>query len=165
MRTFKHILAVLGMSLLVPVLMFEEWGWEPLARAAAQLARLPLWARLEWRIRALPPWAAVLVFFLPILLLLPVKLCGLFLLGRGYGMAAVGVLLAAKVVGTAIVARLFQLVEPTLMQIPFFARWFPRWVAWKNAVLARARDSAPMRGSRRAREAARHWWRGLRAAR
>ena len=44
--------------LLVPLLLFEEWGWAPLAAQAAKLARLPLWARLEQRVRAMPPWAA-----------------------------------------------------------------------------------------------------------
>ncbi|HEY2255544.1 MAG TPA: hypothetical protein VGI11_07890, partial [Variovorax sp.] len=68
----------------------------------------------------------------------------------------------AKVVGTAIVARLFQLVEPALMRIPLFARWYPPWIEWKNALLARAYESAPWRGAMGAREGLRRVWRRLR---
>ncbi len=141
MRILKKLLSILGMTLLVPVLLFEEWGWEPLARGAAKLARLRIWARLEAALRALPPWAAVLAFFLPVLMLLPVKLFGLFLLGEGHALSALLLLLAAKVVGTAIVARLFQLVEPALMQLPWFARFYPRWKTWKDGVLMQVRES------------------------
>jgi hypothetical protein len=54
--------------LLAPVfliLLFEEWGWEPLSRFFARLARLPLWAKLEDIITRLPPWGALLVFLYP----------------------------------------------------------------------------------------------------
>lgn len=161
--SIKKALSIAGMVLLVPVLLFEEWGWEPLARAVAQLARLPLWARLEQAIRKLPPRAAVALFLLPMLLLLPVKLCGLFLLGRGHAMSALGVLLAAKLVGTAVLARLFQLVQPALMQIPVFARWYPPWVIWKDDLLRRVRASAPWRSSAHAGLRLRRWWRQRRA--
>ena len=162
MRILKKLLSLLGMALLVPVLLFEEWGWVPLARAAAQLARLPLWARLERAVRALPPWGAVAALFVPMLLLLPFKLFGLFLLARGHAMSALGLLLGAKLVGTAIVARLFQLVEPALMRIPLFASWFPRWIDWKDALLARVRQSIPWRASRSFRSGTRRWWRRVR---
>jgi hypothetical protein len=161
-RTFKKLLAIVGMALFVPVLMFEEWGWEPLARGVARLARLPLWGAMERSIRALPPWAAVAVFALPVMLLLPLKLCGLFLLGSGHAMSALVLLMSAKVVGTAIVARLFQLVHPKLMEIPLFARWYPPWLEWKNAVLVRAHDSAPWRAAVGARDGLRRLWQRLR---
>jgi hypothetical protein len=40
------------------------------------------------------------------------KLLALFLLGRGHATSAVLLLVGAKLAGTAVVARLFQLVEP-----------------------------------------------------
>ncbi len=81
-------------------------------------------------------------------MLLPVKLFGLFLLGEGHAMSALLLLLVAKLVGTAILARLFQLVEPALMQLPWFARFYPRWKVWKDGVLERVRLSAPLAGGR-----------------
>lgn len=164
MALVKKLLRAAAAVLLVPVLLFEEWGWEPLARAIGRLARLPLWARIEQALRNLPPWGAVLAFLAPMLLLLPLKLMGLFLLAEGHAKSAVTLLLAAKLTGTAILAWLFQLLEPALMRIPVFARWYPRWKAWKDRLLFAVRQSAPWRIGRGIRNNTRRWWRRLRRA-
>jgi hypothetical protein len=145
------------------ILVFEEWGWAPLAALLARLARLPLWARLERKIAGLPPWPALLVLGLPTLALLPVKLLALYLLGKGQAALGMAVLLGAKVAGTALLARLFQITQPALMQIAWFARWYPRWKAWKDALLAGIRASALWRAGRgvksRLRRLGRTLWR------
>ncbi len=160
----KRILLPLFSALAVPILLFEEWGWEPLAALMARLARLPLWSALERRIVALPPWGAMVVFCLPTLLLVPVKLFALYLFTRGHVTTGFVFLAGAKLAATAIVARLFHLTQPILMRVAWFARWYPRWKAWKDGVLARVRDSAPWRAARRAKTAGRRWWRSLRRA-
>ncbi|MFM2342015.1 MAG: hypothetical protein RLZZ592_1668 [Pseudomonadota bacterium] len=129
------------------VLLFEEWGWEPLARWAARLARLPLLGRLEARIATLSPHAALAVFVLPGLLL-PVKLAAVALVAQGHVAAGIALIVAAKLVGTALVARLYQLVQPALLQLAWFARLHARWIAWKAGVLARLRASVPWRVAR-----------------
>ena len=55
------------------------------------------------------------------------------------------VILMAKLVGTAIVARLFTLTQPALMQLGWFARTYTRWMGWKDALMAQARASWPWR--------------------
>ena len=57
--------------LLALIVLFEEWGWEPLARLMAQLAQLPLIGWLERRIARLPPALALGVFLAPGLMLQP----------------------------------------------------------------------------------------------
>ncbi|MBU2286515.1 MAG: hypothetical protein KKC85_08780, partial [Gammaproteobacteria bacterium] len=104
MRRFAKLLRGLVAVMLVPLLLFEEWGWEPLAALAARLARLPVWASLERFIRTLSPWGALAAFGVPVLMLLPLKLLALFLLGGGHAKSALLLLVAAKLVGTAIVA-------------------------------------------------------------
>ena len=159
MKSLKALLHALAATLLVPLLLFEEWGWEPLAALAARLARLPMWARLEQWVRSLSPFAALLLFALPVLMLLPVKLLALFLFGRGHAVSGVALLHGAKLVGTALVARLFQLVEPALMRFALFARWYPRWKHWKDGVLEWVRQSPMWRGARRIKGAVRRGWR------
>jgi hypothetical protein len=144
------------------ILLFEEWGWEPLAAVFAKLARLPLLAVVERGITALPPWAAVAIFAVPALALLPVKLLALFLIGRGHAVMGVGVLLTAKVLGTAILARLFTLTQPALMRLGWFARWYPRWKAWKDGVIAQVRCSAPWQAGLRWNARAREQWAAFR---
>ena len=63
--------------LLALILLFEEWGWRPLARAIAWFAKFRLVARLEAWIASLPPYPALAIFALPGALLFPVKLLGL----------------------------------------------------------------------------------------
>lgn len=140
------------------VLLFEEWGWEPLAGLLAKLARLPLFAWLERQIRSLPPWGAVAVFTTPVVILFPVKLLALFLIGQGHALMGVGVLLGAKVLGTAVVARLFTLTQPALMQLAWFGRWYPRWKAWKDRIIAQVKASAVWRAAADAKATAAARW-------
>ncbi len=126
-------------ALLALLILFEEWGWEPLQRLAARIARLPPLAWLERRIAALPPWAALAVFFLPALALLPIKLLALWLIGQGRAPLGVLLIVVAKLAGTALLARLFKLTQPALMQLAWFAAVYTRWVAWKAAVFATVR--------------------------
>jgi hypothetical protein len=149
MRWIRRLLA-LPVALL---LLFEEWGWEPLQRALAWLAR---WAPLRWleqRIAALPPYAALAVFVLPSLALLPVKLAALWLIGQGHALAGAGVIVAAKLAGTALLARLFKLTQPALMTLPWFARTYLRWTAWKAELFAWVRASWAWRWGRVVRRA------------
>lgn len=148
-------------ALLALLILFEEWGWEPLQRLAARIARLPPLAWLERRITRLPPWAALGVFALPMLALLPVKLAALWLIGQGRATLGVLLIVAAKLVGTALVARLFTLTQPALMQLAWFARGYRRWMAWKTALIERVRASWAWRVGRllkrRAAQRLAHW--------
>ena len=145
----KRLLRSIALAPLVLLLLFEEWGWAPLAALAARLAKLPLWARLERRVAGLPPWSALAVFALPMLALLPVKLLALYLLGTGKLKTALVLLVAAKLLGTAVLARLFHLTQPALMQLAWFARWYPRWKGWKDTLLARVHASRVWRWAQR----------------
>ncbi len=149
MHILKRILRGLVFGVLAIVLLFEEWGWEPLANLFNRLARLPLWARIERQIAGLPRWGALLVFGAPMVALMPVKLLALYLFGQGHAAFGLVLLVAAKLMGTAVLARLFQLTQPALMQFAWFAHWYPRWKTWKDDLMARIRQSEPWRMGRR----------------
>lgn len=123
------------------VLIFEEWGWEPLSRLLGYLARLPLWARMEGFITRLPPYGALVAFFVPALMLLPVKLLALYWISRGHAVLGITVVLAAKMLGTAAVARLFALTQPALMRLAWFATLYGHWKPWKDALIARVKNT------------------------
>jgi hypothetical protein len=140
-RIFSTIL----IWMLALVLLFEEWGWDYLAAVLAWIGRLPGLSWIEARIRALPPYGALALFAVPMLSLLPVKLLALYWLSHGHKLLGIGVIVAAKVGGTAITARLFMLTQATLMQLAWFARLFKRWIAFKDRVLAQVKQSAAWR--------------------
>jgi hypothetical protein len=123
------------------VLIFEEWGWRPLAAALARLANFPIVARLEALILALPPYGALAVFLLPSLLILPLKLLAVFLIATGHALSAALLFIGAKIAGTAIVARLFMLTQPKLMRIGWFAQAYNWLMPWKDRAFAAIRAS------------------------
>lgn len=162
LQIILYLLRMLITPLLALVLVFEEWGWEPLAAALAKLSKLSVWAWVERHVASLPRWGALLVLGVPMLGLLPVKLLALYMLGHGHIVLSMAILIGAKVAGTAIVARLFQLTEPALMQFGWFAHWYPRWKIWKDGVLDKVRQSLAWRAVRRlkagAKRMGRRWW-------
>ena len=145
MNLLKKILRALLLAPVALLLLFEEWGWEQLAAGFAALGRLPWWGQLERRITRLPPWAALLVFGVPVGALVPIKLLALYLFGQGHVMLGLGLVLAAKLTGTALAARLFQLTQPALMQLKWFARLYTPWKNWKDRLLEQVRSSWPWR--------------------
>ena len=154
--------------ILALLILLEEWGWQPLADLMGRLARWRPWARLEYGIARLPPYAALLVFALPSLLLLPLKFLALFLIAKGQLVLAGVLFAAAKVGATALVARLFMLTRPALMQIGWFAWAYDRFVPWKNALEDYVRASYVWRVGRvwkeRAKRMAAAQWRLWRPA-
>lgn len=150
------------------VVLFEEWGWQPLQRAMGWLARRLHLVRLERWIAALPPWAALGAFALPSLALVPVKLAALALIARGHAPLGALVIVAAKLAGTAVVARLFTLTRPALMRLPWFARLYTRWTHFKHRLLGWVRASWAWRWLRaqrmRLRRTLRRAWQRWRAA-
>jgi hypothetical protein len=145
------------------LILLEEWGWRPLADLLGRLARWRPWARLETAIARLPPYAALIVFVLPSALLLPLKFLALFLIASGRFVLAGVLFAAAKVVATALVARLFMLTEPALLQIGWFAWLYDRFIPWKDALEDYVRSSYVWRVGRvwkaRLRRMVRAQWR------
>ena len=134
--------------LLALIIVLEEWGWRPLAELLGRLARWRPWAAVESVIIRLPPYAALVVFVLPSALLLPLKFLALFLVAKGQIVLAGLLFVAAKVVATALVARLFMLTQPALMQIGWFAWAYDTLMPWKDALVERVHASWPWRAGR-----------------
>lgn len=149
--------------LLALLILFEEWGWDPLQRALAHIGQWPGFRWIEASVRRLPPYGALLLFALPALLLLPVKLAALWLIGQGHAFGGLAIIVTAKLVGTALVARLFTLTQPALMRLVWFANLYMRWTHWKERLLLHVRASALWRSARAVRWRLRRLWSRLTA--
>ena len=144
--------------LAIPValwMVLEEWVWDSLTAAMAWLARLRAVRWVEARIARLPPYAAMAMFLLPWLVLVPAKIIGLWFIGTGHVAAGLGVFVLAKVVGTALLARLFALTRPALLTIGWFRRLYLWFTGWRDRLYAFVR-------SLRAWQRAKEWVRRLR---
>ena len=158
-RLFWRLLRGVLLALAAALMFFEEWGWRPLTAWAARMAQWPPIARLEVRIQQLSPGLALALFVLPSVLLLPVKLLALALIQGGQAGLGLVVILVAKLLGTALVGRLFILTESQLMHFGWFARALGWWRATKERVKAAVRASLAWRAVRASRRKLRMWFR------
>jgi hypothetical protein len=164
MRLPWRLLRALLLVLAALVLFIEEWGWRPLTAFVARLAKWPPLARFEALVRAAPPRIALLLFLAPAVALFPIKLLALWILSRGHAVLGITVIVVAKLLGTAIVGRLFILTESQLMRFAWFAQALMWWRTTKQRVMDALRRSAAWRGARRLKTRWRAWrrrWRGL----
>jgi len=146
---FVRPVVILVINVIVAlILLFEEWGWRPLSALMARLARFRLWALTELWVAGLPPYGALLTLAVPSVILIPAKLLGVYLLATGHFVTAGMIIVAAKLASTAIIARIFLLTKPALMQIPWFAYAYGVFVPWQEALFARIRASRPWRYGR-----------------
>lgn len=150
-----RVLRTLLLSIAAIVIFIEEWGWEPLQAILGRIARWGPLAALEARIRSASPRMALALFGLPAVLLFPLKVAALWLIHAGHGVLGVAIIVLAKLIGTALLGRLFVLTERQLMQFAWFARALQWWLALKARVALWVRETVR-------RSAA---WRALRALR
>ena len=86
-----------------------------------------------------------MLFALPAVLLFPVKLLALWAMGNGHALTGLIVIVAAKVVGAAAVARLYLLTRPVLLTILWFARLLGWFLALKQRWIGKLRATAAWR--------------------
>jgi hypothetical protein len=162
MRVARGVLDIL----LALILLFEEWGGRPLADLIARLRRFEIWARFENWLTMLPPYGALCAFVLPSCLIFPLKLAAVYLVATGHFVTAALLLIGAKVIGTAVLARIFVLTQPKLMQIGWFAKLYNTVLPWKDALFAYIRATWVWRYARvmkmRMKLAANRAWQTLR---
>ncbi len=124
------------------ILLVEEWFWDIGEAMIKRIAAWPPIPALETQLKRLPPYGALAAFMLPAILLLPVKLLALYAIAHGHALWGVVVIILAKVGGAAIVARLYSLTRPTLLAVPWFARWHDKFMLFKDKMVNRLRASA-----------------------
>ena len=121
-RFAKHLLELLVVPFVAAIVFIEETLLHYLGELMAGLARWPPVARLEAWLRRLPPWAALLVFVAPSLLILPVKLAAVWFAYKHHFALSLASIIAGKMLATALVARLYHVLRPTLMTVPWYVR-------------------------------------------
>ena len=122
--------------LLAIVFLIEAWLWRHLEPVVESIvARIPLRAmkaRIAGTVRKLPPAATLIVFIVPVAMLFPFKLLGLWLLAHKQWIAASVVLVLAKLVGVAVTAFVFEVTKPKLLKLAWFRWLYERVLAWLN---------------------------------
>ena len=121
------LLVVAGVVILV-----EETLWR-LSGFVALLGKLPVFRAVEDWICRVPPWGALALFGIPWLCLAPIKFLALYWMAGGHPIFGIGTIITAKVVGTAVVARLFQLTRKQLLTIGWFCWTYENFMRLRSA--------------------------------
>jgi hypothetical protein len=125
LRPFWILLALLFLA--------EAWLWDHLEPIVARIVRVIPWSKLKKRlarlIEDLPPWATLVVFIVPFILLLPVKFLEVYLLATQQWLAAGIVLVLAKLIGLGVTAFIFDVTRDKLLLMAWFRRVY-EWFLW-----------------------------------
>ena len=113
--------------------LFEEWLWTFFTRFYVWLGQHRAVRWTERRLAGVPPLAALVILCVPMTLLFPFKIAGLWMIASGHFMTGIAIMFAAKILGTAVVARIFVTCRPQLLRMP----WFARLHAWTLVLSAR----------------------------
>src|SRR3954453_8221995 len=118
------------------VFLFEAWLWDRLAPivgwVVARISLAAFKARVAPANERLPPYPTLLIFFVPVICLFPLKLLGLWMLAHGFWLGALAVLGIAKVVSVGVTAFVFQLTRPKLLQLPWFRWLYDHVMIWRD---------------------------------
>lgn len=136
----KRALELLFVPVMAAIVFIEDVLLRYLGLAMARLAKWPPVARLESWLRGLPPWAALIAFVAPSAIVLPVKLSAVwFALHHQYGLSVASIVIG-KMLATALVARLYRVLHPTLVTMGWF-RAAETWLfAWRDRLYAFVRS-------------------------
>ena len=132
----KRALELVFVPVAAAVVFFEQVLIAYLNTIMAALARLSWVARLEAWLVSLPPYGALVAFAGPSILILPAKLVALWLLTHDRYWTALVVLIFAKLLATAILARLYRVLRPALMTIGWFAWADTHFFHWRDRLYA-----------------------------
>src|SRR5262249_10135766 len=150
-KLLKRLLAAPFVLIAAVIILIEDWLWDDLQRLAAAIGRLALPRQIESFLARLPPYPALALFGAPALLLLPVKLAALYFLAHGHPALGLITVIAAKVVGTALVARIYTLTCHNLLRIGWFARLHERYTGFRARVYGAIRSTSIYRAAHRLR--------------
>jgi hypothetical protein len=120
-RVLKPFLVLLAL-----IFVIEAWLWEHLRPLVAAVVNVIAWDRLKARLARLvewlPPWAVLIVFVIPFIVLLPLKFLEVYFLVHRQWLGAIVVLVLAKLLGLGVTAFIFDVTRPKLLQMAWF-RW------------------------------------------
>lgn len=91
------------------------------------------------RIERLGPYGSLLVLALPVAIVEPLKLASVLVLGSGHWITGSAVIACAYALSLLVVERLFTVVKPKLLQLPWFAAIWLRLLAVRRHALRRLR--------------------------
>jgi hypothetical protein len=86
-------------------------------------------------IEGLSPYQSLLLLAVPTSLIEPLKLIGVAVAGKGHWITGTAIVVAAYIGSLLLVERLFRIVKPKLVTLPWFARFWAVVVAFRSKMV------------------------------
>ena len=110
------------------VFLFEAWLWDVLQPIVGRVVNFIPWGKIKpaflRMVERLSPQATLVVFAIPFIVLLPVKVLEFWLLAQRQWIAAIIVLVSAKLIGLGLTAFIFEATKDKLLQMAWFDRLY-----------------------------------------
>ncbi len=132
----RKLLRLLSVILAL-LFLLEAWLWDHLEPVVARVVNFVPWGRVKVRLRLLidnlPPYAALTIFIIPIIVvLLPLKFLEVYVIATQGWLGVILVLVFAKFLGVGVTAFVFDVTRGKLLQIGWFHRMYD-WFIWVRA--------------------------------
>jgi hypothetical protein len=129
---FKHTL----LTFAAVIFLVEAWLWDKtiaLGRWAMDLAPWPkLKEAVVRQIERLPPYGALPLFLIPVLVIEPLKFIAITQITHGHFMRGLFTFIILKFVGVGLIAFIFELTREKLLAIDWFARFYGWVIEWRD---------------------------------
>ena len=130
---YRHFLRPLWVILAL-LFLLEAWLWDHLEPIVERVVNVVPWGKfkisLSRLIENLPPYAALTIFIIPIIVvLLPLKFLEVYVIATQGWLGVILVLLFAKFLGVGVTAFVFDVTRSKLLQIAWFHRMYD-WFIW-----------------------------------
>lgn len=110
-QVFDFILSIAAAC----VFLVEEYLWKTTLRGMNYLATYPFVQRIEERVKCFPRWAALIVFTIPFIAVVPTNYAEYIYISHGRIGGAVLMFLLGKIIFTALFARIYMLTRPQII--------------------------------------------------
>jgi hypothetical protein len=93
-------------------------------------------SRFSRFVKSLGPYQSLVLLLVPVSVVEPLKLIAVAVAGEGHWIAGTAMVAGAYAVSLLFIERLFRLVKPKLLTLPWFARLWSGFVGWRGKLAA-----------------------------
>ncbi len=132
LHRLKHAL----LTLAAIFFLIEAWLWDMTIALGRWLVGLLPWQEIKdlvaRLIGRLPPYGALPLFLIPVIVIEPLKIVAIRALAHGHFVKGVLAFIALKFIGVALIAFVFDLTRDKLLSIGWFARFYAWVILWRD---------------------------------
>jgi hypothetical protein len=118
------------------IFLIEAWLWDKTIALGRWAVDLAPWHEFKEavvrRIERLPPYGALPLFLIPVVVIEPLKFVAMTQIAHGHFLRGLFTFIILKFVGVGLIAFIFDLTREKLLAIDWFARFYEWVIKWRD---------------------------------